>query len=68
MIHESNNFLLTSIFPSASNPGNVDDDFVGTISFDGNQFTYKNSIKLKLTAPIKLTNISPFLLPENPKC
>lgn len=54
MIHESNNFLLTSIFPSASNPGNVDDDFVGTISFDGNQFTYNNSIKLCLERKAKI--------------
>lgn len=54
MIHESNNFLLTSIFSSASNSGNVDDDFVGTITFDGNQFTYKNSIKLCLERKAKI--------------
>ena len=54
MIHESNNFLLTSIFSSASNSGNVDHDFVGTITFDGNQFRYKNSIKLCLERKAKI--------------
>ena len=33
---------------------NVDDDFVGTITFDGNQFTYKNSIKLCLERKAKI--------------
>ena len=55
MIHDSNNFKLSDIGLSCENPGNADDDIVGTITFNGKRFDYNRSPRLCLARDAKIS-------------
>lgn len=53
MIHDSSNFKLNTMFPSATNYDNTDDDIVGKITFNGKMFLYNNGQKLYMQTKSK---------------
>ncbi len=53
MIHDLNNFLLSSMFHAVKNAGNTDDDIAGEIEYNGSQFEYNQGTILCLETKSK---------------